>query len=160
MACRACRRPLTAAEGCAICASVKANLVTTEENAEEFPALSDVSSEAVSALQAILKIHRATMKDRGADQVERRAAEGAIVRVTNTLSKVLESARKLQSDGLQAVRNMNFQDRATLFATWYQALPPLYRKKVRGGIEQFEGTVALPVPQLPAGENDEREPQV
>src|SRR6185295_4458447 len=97
LACRACRRPLTAAEGCAICISVKANLVTTEENTEEYPALSDVGSEVVSALQAILKTHRATIRNREAAAEDIVVAENAIVRVSNTLAKVLESARKLQS---------------------------------------------------------------
>lgn len=155
LACRACRRPLTAAEGCAICASVKANLVTTEEDSEEYPALSDVSSETVSALQAILKKHRLVLKDKKSDADQLAAAEAAIVRVANTLAKVLESARKLQTDGLAAVRNMAFQARATLFADWYQALPPLYRKKVRAGMEQFEGQVSAPVQQLSAGDDNE-----
>lgn len=154
LACRACRRPLTAAEGCAICASVKANLVTTEENTEEYPALSDVSSETVSALQVILKRHRDTLRTKGADAEAIAVAESAVVRVANTLAKVLESARKLQSDGLAAVRNMSFQDRATLFADWYQSLPPLYRKKVRDGMQQFEVTTSAPVAALSAGDND------
>lgn len=155
LACRACRRPLTAAEGCAICATVKANLVTTEENVEEYPALSDVSSEAVAALQSILKKHRDTLKNKAASGEQIDVAEAALVRVANTLAKVLESARKLQSDGLAAVRNMSFQARAALFAGWYQSLPPLYRQKVRDGQGQFEGEVSTPVAQLSAGEGNE-----
>lgn len=156
LACRACRRPLTAAEGCAICASVKANLVTTEENTEEFPALSDVGNETVSALQGVLRTHRATLRNKSADADQLAVAEAAVVRVANTLAKVLESARKLQTDGLAAVRNMAFQERAVLFADWYQSLPPLYRKKVRAGMDQFEGQVSAPVPELSAGESDGR----
>lgn len=154
LACRACRRPLTAAEGCAICASVKANLVTTEENTEDHPALSDVSSETVTALQAILKVHRITMRNAKSSSEDLEIAEVAIIRVANTIAKVLESARKLQTDGLAAVRNMSFTDRATLFATWYQSLPPLYRTKVLTGMNQFEGTVSEPLPQLSAGDDD------
>jgi hypothetical protein len=159
LACRACRRPLTAAEGCAICLSVKANLVTTEENTEEYPALSDVSAETVAALQVILKKHRTTLRDKASTAEQIELAETSVVRVSNTIAKMLESARKLQTDGLAAVRNMGFQDRATLFADWYQALPPLYRKKVRLGMEQYEGRVSAPVPELSAGETDaEQEP--
>jgi hypothetical protein len=77
-----------------------------------------------------------------------------VVRVSNTIAKMLESARKLQTDGLAAVRNMGFQDRATLFADWYQALPPLYRKKVQAGMEQYEGAVSAPVPELSAGDDN------
>lgn len=154
LACRACRRPLTAPEGCAICFSVKANLVTTEENTEETPALSDVGSETVAALSLILRKHRQTLRKKDAAQEQLELAETAVVRVANTLAKVLESARKLQADGLAAVRNMSFQDRATLFADWYQSLPPLYRKKVSDGMHQFEGTVSAPMPALPAGENN------
>lgn len=153
LACRACRRPLTATEGCAICFSVKANLVTTEENAEESPALSDVGAETVAALQAILRRHRAVLRDKKSTGEAIVLAESAVVRVSNTLAKVLESARKLQTDGLAAVRNMAFSERAILFADWYQSLPPLYRAKVRAGQEQFEGTVSAPVPELPAGDS-------
>lgn len=149
LACRACRRPLTAAEGCAICATIKANLVTTEENAEEYPALSDVGSETVAVLQTILREHKLTLRRKDADLEERAAASSAVLSVANTLAKVLEAARKLQSDGLAAVRNMNFQDRCALFADWYQALPPNYRRKVRVGMEQFEGQVNQPQPALP-----------
>lgn len=155
LACRACRRPLTASEGCAICLSVKANLVTTEENSEEAPALSDVSSEVVSVLQGILKRHRVAMRDKNADAETLEWSEKAVVRVANTLAKVLESARKLQTDGLAAVRNMAFSERALLFADWYQSLPPLYRTKVRTGMQQFEGTVSAPLPELSAGEQNE-----
>lgn len=155
LACRACRRPLTAAEGCAVCFSVKANLVSTEENVEESPALSDVSSETVSALQTILKRHRDVMRRKDADKEAVEMAEIAVLRVSNTLAKVLDSARKLQTDGLAAVRNMAFSERAILFAGWYQALPPLYRKKVRGGMEQFEESVSAPVPELSAGDDNE-----
>lgn len=154
LACRACRRALTAPEGCAICFSVKANLVTTEENDEEAPALSDVGSETVAALQVILKKHRATMRNKNSTLEQLDDAETSVVRVANTLAKVLESARKLQSDGLAAVRNMSFQDRATLFADWYQSLPPLYRRKVQAGMTQYEGAVSTPVPELSAGDVD------
>ncbi len=152
LACRACRRPLTAAEGCGICATVKANLVTTEENTEEYPALSDVGSETVAALHGVLKKHRAVLRDRVAEAEQLERAEAGVVRVANTLAKVLESSRKLQSDGLAAVRNMSFTDRATLFADWYQSLPPTYRDKVRNGMAQFEGTISKVVPELSAGD--------
>lgn len=154
LACRACHRPLNSTEGCAICTAMKANLVTTEENIEEYPALSDVSSETVAALQVILKKHRGTLKNTKADAEALELAEAAVVRVANTLAKVLESARKLQQDGIAAVRNMSFQDRNILFATWYQSLPPLYRKKVQDGMAQFELKAAEPLP-ISAGEDNE-----
>lgn len=154
LACRACRRPLAAPEGCAICLTVKANLVTTEENAEEYPALSDVSSETVSALQVILKRHRTVLRNKESTEEQVELAETAVVRVSNTIAKMLESARKLQTDGIAVVRNMGFQARAALFADWYQFLPPLYRKKVRAGMEQFEEQVSTPVPELSAGDDN------
>lgn len=159
LACRACHRPLNANEGCAICTAMKANLVTTEENTEEYPALSDVSSETVAALQVILKKHRSTLKNTKADAEALETAEAAVVRVANTLAKVLESARKLQQDGIAAVRNMSFNDRNILFATWYQSLPPLYRKKVQDGMGQFELATAVPVQQLSAGDDDAQDSQ-
>jgi hypothetical protein len=154
LACRACHRPLNSNEGCAICTAMKANLVTTEENTEEYPALSDVSSETVAALQVILKKHRSTLKNTKASAETLETAEVAVVRVANTLAKVLESARKLQQDGIAAVRNMSFNDRNILFATWYQSLPPLYRKKVQDGMGQFELKAAEPLQQLSAGDDD------
>lgn len=149
LACRTCRRPLTSAEGCALCLPIKANLVTTDENSEEYPALSDVGSEVVGTLQTILRVHRAILRNRDAELDDRERAETAVIRAANTLAKVLESARKLQVDGLSAVRNMSFQQRADLFAGWYQNLPPNLRKQVREGQEKFELAVNQPAA-LPA----------
>jgi len=152
LACRACRRPLAAAEGCAICFSVKANLIATDEDSDEAPALSDVSSETVGALQTVLRKHRRLLRDAKTSSEQYEEAEAAVIRVANTIAKMLESARKLQTDGLAAIRNMGFQDRSALFATWYQALPPLHRKKVREGMERYELAVSAPVQELSAGE--------
>lgn len=152
LACRACRRPLLGADGCGICNSVKANLVTTEENAEEYPALSDVGSETVAALQTILKRNRAIARN-PADTDALDAAESSIMAVANTLAKVLESARKLQTDGLAAVRNMSFQERAELFAGWYAGLPDAYRTKVRMGQAAFEDKMNQPLA-LPEGNRE------
>lgn len=138
LACRTCRRPLTSAEGCALCLPIKANLVTTDENSEEYPALSDVGSEVVGALQAILREHKRTARNPDEELEKRIFAQDAVIKVANTLAKVLEAARKLQNDGFAAVRNMSFQQRAELFAGWYQNLPPNLRAKVREGQEQFE----------------------
>jgi hypothetical protein len=144
LACRLCRRALNAPDGCGVCNPFKANLVSTEENAEEYPALSDVGSETVAALQTILKRHRATMKS-PADSEAAEAAEAGIIQVSNTLAKVLESARKLQTDGLAAVRNMSFQERNELFAGWYIALPPVYKVKVRSGMDALDAQMNQPL---------------
>lgn len=155
LACRACRRPLNAAEGCAICATIKANLIAGDEDSDEAPALSDVSSETVAALQTVLRKHRRTIRDAKTSAEDYELAETAAIRVANTIAKMLESARKLQQDGLAAIRNMGFQDRSALFATWYQALPPLHRKKVREGMEKYELAVSAPVQELSAGDGNE-----
>lgn len=144
LACRACRRVLGAADGCAVCTPIKANLVTTEEDSEQYPSLSDVGSETVGALQAILREHKRTVADRTAPAEDRLVAQSSVIKTANTLAKVLEAARKLQNDGVAAVRNMSFQERAALFAGWYQAQPPALRGRIRLGMEQFEETANEP----------------
>ena len=145
LACRACRVPISAQGGCALCKDFKSQLVDTDEDADENPALSDVGYETIRALRTILK--------RGAKLVEdptkvKLFNEGArlVVAASNTLAKILESARKLQTDGLSAIRNMNFIERAELFIQWYMSLPPSYRQKLRLTMDEHEAGNAKALP--------------
>lgn len=147
LACRTCRVPIAALGGCALCKDFKSQLIDTEEDAEENPSLSDVSNEVIRSLRVLTK----RGKELTADPAKLKLFnEGArlIIAAGNTTAKVLESARKLQTDGLSAIRSMNFLDRAELFISWYMSLPPPYRQKVRLGQEEaeFNGAKALPAP--------------
>lgn len=144
LACRACRRPLTSIESCAICADMKANLVNEGEDESERPSLSDVGSEAVAGLRWILREANAAQRDRNLDARARGDASARVLKVGNTLSKVLEAARKLQTDGLAAIRNMSFIERAELFLGWYTALAPAYREKILAKMHESEARASRP----------------
>jgi len=134
-----------------LCLPIKANLISTDEDQDESPALADVSAATIAALQTILRAHRGTMKRKDTTAEQYELAEDKVIRVANTLSKVLESARKLQDDGLAVIRNMGFEARAQLFAIWYQGLPPAQRQRVSDGMKQFEGSSNQPL-LIPADE--------
>lgn len=140
LACRGCRRPLSAAEGCALCAPVKRHLVAVDEDADEAPSLAGTATEVVAALRAQLRHVRGVLKaDPNSD------AEGRLIGLGNTAAKVLESARKLQQDGVQAIEAMSFAERAELFVTWFSTLPPAYRSALREKLEAWEVEAAKPV---------------
>lgn len=143
-ACRACRVPLSAASGCAVCDPIRKHLVALDENEDEAPALSTVGAEAVRALRTTLKKATAVMADKTATVAENQAATNVMFRATNALAKILEAARKLQSDGLAAVQAMSFMERAKLFIGWYAALPPPHREQVQKAMAKWEGSQAEP----------------
>lgn len=140
LACRICRIPIAAQAGCAICLPFKAQLISVDEDEDAAPSLSDVSAEVVSALRIIIKKGRQLL-DKGVSEKSAKSFEAGtemILKAANTSAKVLEAARKLQTDGLAAIRNMSFLERAELFIGWFAALPPAYRAKVRQGQDQLE----------------------
>lgn len=146
LACRNCRVPLTAENGCAICAPIKKHLVTVDESEDEKPSLSDVAAGVVSDLQYARRFATKVMRDDDADPKVRMDATARILKIGNTASKVLEAARKLQTDGLAAIRNMSFLERAELFITWYTALPPPYRSNLRSKMDEFEASTNKALP--------------
>ena len=137
LACRLCRVPLSATAGCEVCRDYKRNLISSEEDTENVPTLSDVSREVVASLRLIIRRGRALLEDTEKPDA---FTEGTAltIKAGNTAAKVLESARKLQTDGLAAIRVMSFLDRAELFLGWYADLPPPYRQKVRDGMVKLE----------------------
>lgn len=150
LACRACRVPISAQGGCAICKDFKSQLVDTAEDSEENPALSDVSYETISALRSVLKRGKQLVADPTKVKLFNEGSR-LIVAAANTLAKVLDTSRKLQADGLTAIQRMNFVERAELFIGWYMTLPPSYRLKLR---QQMDGQETQVAKALPAGSTD------
>lgn len=150
LSCRLCKTSLRAETGCAVCLDWKKNFAADDEDDGEHASLAAVSNEVVGALRTSLKATMAKLRTNALDP----DMSSRLLKIGNTMSKVLESARKLQDDGLAAVKAMSFQERAELFLGWYGALPPAHRTSVRSSMAQFEATVAkpitLPVAQLKA----------
>lgn len=149
LACRACRQSLSAdIKGCAICESIRRNLIAADEGAEDLdrPALSTVSAEVLAFLRERATWYRAQLKAFPNSQVYAREATAN----ANALSKLLEAARRLQQDGVAAVKQMSFKDRAGLFVAWYADLPPAYRAKLREELGKHESLVLRPVAEIEA----------
>lgn len=149
LACRLCRVALNAQEGCSICNEWRKNFVYAGDTEDERPSLSGVGAEVVGDLRLLLKSNRERLKANSADE----GAQDQLLAIGNTLSKVLESARKLQADGVSAVANMSFKERAELFITWYTGLPAVYRVALREQMAKFELETGTPIKELPDGTN-------
>lgn len=147
LACRTCRVSLAANSGCAICNPIRKNLTVIGETEEEKPSLANSSNEVVLALRAQLK----TIKEaiRAGDDVVK--AETRLLALANTMSKVLESARKLQDDGIAAVENMSFAEKAEMFIQWVTSLPPGFRNTLRAKWDEWEQLEAKPQMSLANG---------
>jgi hypothetical protein len=144
LACRSCRKPLLAKEGCGVCNDWRRNLVVLGETEEERPSLATVSNEAVNALRAQLRDYKTRLgakgiKDEDIDRLHDRQRS-----VAGALSKLLDAARKIQGDGLQAISRMSFKERAELFVEWYLTLPPVYREALNKELATAEARLALP----------------
>lgn len=140
-ACRLCRVPLSASEGCASCNPMRRNLVVVGETEDERPSLSGVSAETVAVLRAQVSHLRASLKDDPDDE----AAHKRFIATSNALAKIIGEARKLQDDGAAAVEAMSFQERAAMFIEWVTTLPPAYRRNLREQLDDFEAKIAAPV---------------
>lgn len=140
LACRNCRISLDAQTGCAICDPVRKHLVVVGEDEIERPSLSGTGHEVVAALRGQLKEVRERLR---IDPTDVRA-EGRLLAIGNTAAKVLESVRKLQADGVSAVENMSFSERAELFVSWIQELAPAYRAALRDKWDAWERELSKP----------------
>lgn len=141
LACRTCRIALSASYGCAICNPIRKHLINTGEDEEDKPSLSTTGSDVVAALRGQLKLIRKLLKDNPEDV----KLETRLLQLANTVSKVLESARKIQQDGVAAVENMSFAEQAELFITWLTNLPPDSRKNLRGRWDEWEIEASRPL---------------
>lgn len=140
LACRGCRRPLEAQDGCVLCQDIKRHLVALDEDSDERASIAEVSSDVITALRHALRPLKAKIKESPEDDT----LVTQVLRVGNTTAKVLEAARKLQADGLSVIKNMSFVERAELFVTWYTQLPPPHRARLREKMEEFETQVSTP----------------
>jgi len=146
LACRNCRVNIAASAGCAICNPIRKHLVVVGEDEDERPSLSVASNEIVAAMRQQLKeVRRATISE---DPKVKGGAEARLIAIANSMSKVLESARKLQVDGISAVENMSFPERAELFISWITDLPPAYRAALREKWDNWETETSAPLSEL------------
>lgn len=149
LACRACRVPINAAKGCAVCDEVRANLVVVGEDEDDKPSLSGTASEGVTLLRRMLKQVEKDLKANPTSDVQVKRA----LAINNTIAKVLETARKLVQDGLSAVEQLSFREQAELFIGWFAALAPAYRADVLAKCANFEQEIAKPVGAAHAPDN-------
>lgn len=144
-ACRNCRSPIGDLKGCAICEDFKQkHLVAVDEDIEAKPSLSEVGTDIVADLQYARRLASKAMRDVTLTTAQRLDATARILKIGNTAAKVLEAARKLQTDGLEAVKNMSFLERAKLYVEWYLGLPPAYKGQLRDQMDKLEARAALP----------------
>lgn len=146
LACRACRKPLLAREGCAVCNDWRKNLVVLNETEEERPSLATVSNEAVNALRAQLRDYKDRLRDAKLKDADKDRLHDRQRAVSGALSKLLDAARKIQGDGVQAISRMSFKERAELFVDWYMTLPAVYRETLRRELDKHEDQLLLPAP--------------
>lgn len=144
LACRACRKPLLAQKGCGVCDPIRKHLVVLGETEEERPSLATVSNESVNALRAQLRDYKARLVVGLADEDKDRLHEKQRA-VAGALSKLLDAARKIAGDGVQAISRMSFKERAQLFVDWYLSLPSVYREALKKQMDESEGKLLLPV---------------
>lgn len=140
--CRACRVPIAALGGCAVCEDFKRNLADDESDEDLRPGIAETAGETVGALRRILRDARTGLGSK--DVATRADAEYRVLKVGNALAKVLEAARKIQTDGVAVIRQMSFTERAELFVSWYAELPPAVRASLRDRMTQFEADIARP----------------
>lgn len=144
LACRACRRPLLGKDGCAVCSPWRKNLVVVGEAEEERPSLANVSAEAVRSLREQVRHYEAALK--AAKTVDDQESYRALQRsVAGSLGKLLDAARKIQTDGLAAIERMSFAERAKLFVEWFMSLPTIYRERVKAEMEKHEGALSTEI---------------
>jgi len=144
LACRACRVPISADTGCSLCNPIRKHLVVVGEDEEDRPSLAATGGEIVSALRARLKTIKKLLKDSNDPKTEMQL-ESRMLAISNAASKMLESARKIQTDGVQAVEQMSFAERAELFIDWVTSLTPAYRASLRLKWDEWEAQTSKPL---------------
>lgn len=141
LACRLCKVPINAAEGCAVCNPVRQNLVVVGEDEEDRPSLSGTASLGVEVLNRQLRDVNKDLKANAKNQT----AEKRAIALSNAVAKLLETGRKLIQDGVSAVETMSFREQCELFVGWYMGLAPAYRADVTAKFAQYEAEIAKPV---------------
>lgn len=149
LACRLCRVPINAAEGCEVCDPVRRNLVLVGENEQDKPSLSGTASLGVELLNQQLRGVQKDLKDNPRSPT----AEGRLLKLANTAAKLLETSRKLIHDGVSAVDMMSPAEQLELFLGWYMNLPPGYRAGVMAKFTEHETELAKPIGEQPRDDN-------
>jgi hypothetical protein len=146
LACRLCRIPLSAQEGCAVCNPVRRNMVVVGETEDERPSLAGTGHEALRAVRAQIIHHAGILKTNPGNG----KSESGLISCTNALAKLVGEVRKLQDDGYKAVEAMSWEERMKLFLGWYMDLTPAYRLSLREKMADHEVAVSKPVPEAEA----------
>lgn len=141
LACRACRVPLSAIAGCALCDPVRQNLVVVGEQEDERPSLPAVGADLVRALEGQIR----RVKDLLKKEPDDLQAAGRLIALANSAAKVIGEVRKLQDDGKKAIESMSFVERAELFIEWFAGLAPAFRTHLRDQMASHEERLAKPV---------------
>jgi hypothetical protein len=149
LACRACRVPIAAAKGCAICDPVRTNLVVVGEDEDDKPSLSGTASLGVSILNRQLRDVEKNLKANGRSVTDEKRA----IALTNAISKLLETSRKLMQDGVDLMETYSFREQAELFVGWFANLSPPYRADVMAKFAAFEQEISKPVGEPPHVDN-------
>jgi uncharacterized Zn finger protein (UPF0148 family) len=132
--CRKCRKPIQATEGCTFCVEVKRLIVVT---GEDQPSLQETAIETVRDLKGQLADYRKGLETTK-DAEAREAIRNSIRQVANAMSKLLDSARKLQEDNARMVDKMTVKEQHQLFLGWYTELPPATRTAVYASMATAE----------------------
>lgn len=140
--CRACQNELTAPESCAICELCKANLIVDDDGDPD--SLAKVAGGMVRLMQTQLRQLRGIQGRTRGKYDERLANETR--KHAQALSKLLDSARKVINDGVEAVEALSFQEKAALFESWFMELPQAYRRTLLAGLSKHVADVAVTVP--------------
>lgn len=143
LACRACRVPINAAIGCALCNEVRKNLVVVGEDEEDRPSLSGTASLGMGLLNRQLRDVDKDLKTNPKSPT----GEKRLLALSNAAAKLLETSRKLIQDGVSAVETMSFREQCELFVGWFMNLAPAYRADVITKFTKFEQEIARPVAQ-------------
>lgn len=130
-----------------MCSEWKRHITVEDQDSDARPSLSDVAGDVVAELRYALRRARNVHRDDTAEAADRLRATALILKIGNTAAKVVESARKLQTDGLAAIRNMSFLERAELFIGWYTALPPSHRENLRAKQDAWEREQSKALPE-------------
>lgn len=144
LACRLCKIPMSAARGCDVCNGVRKNLVVVGEDEEDRPGLASTGFEVVGTVRRQAKRIDQVLRNDPDEETELKF-ERRLLALSNSLGKLLDTARKLQADGVDAVENMSFAERAELFITWITTLPYAYRQSLRDKWDEWEQTTAEPL---------------
>lgn len=141
LACRLCRVAIAATTGCSVCDPLRTLLVVVGESEDDKPSLSGTAADTVSMLRTQMK----HCKDQLAANPASTVQEARLLKISNTMAKVLETARKLLADGMAVMETMSFAEKKELFVVWYADLAPAYRTSVREAFAEFEAQIARPV---------------